>query len=449
MLVISFLITFTSCGGSNTVSLHDFDELVNTGLIIGPKNSPEVNINKLKIGPRGWVFGSTEENGYMFILDPETRKFVQWNAGRTTVPKGRQYEGDITDFAVWEENDTLVILACQAYPAEIYRYDIPIPSSGQLPEIPTGTKRLVYRNDQAFRIKSIEKSTSRDGTPMILAGEYGNQAELLHSEDGRFTWTPIDYLARVQGLDGDKHKQALTSYAAVSVIAHIDGTWIISLYHAFLLSDESPWTSGYVHNINGILTSTDDGETWRIAQVQQNSRLPNELKQKAQKDRNANLLHPNFYGLVGEFAQTLTQSPDGRLIFGTAFDNVAEIGYGGRILLSDDGGKTWRESRWISEFTDIHPRALNNGIVLVGTTTQVNSLPHGWDASRGDVWLSKDNGETFTFLYRVIEAEGHSRIRKVPLYYTGVSAIVSTDREVLLGTVNESKHAELFILTRQ
>jgi hypothetical protein len=54
-----------------------------------------VNLDQIVIGPQGWLYGNTEENGWMFIIDPETLQLVQWNAGRQPDNKtGEIFEGD-------------------------------------------------------------------------------------------------------------------------------------------------------------------------------------------------------------------------------------------------------------------------------------------------------------------------------------------------------------------
>lgn len=422
----------------------NFGQLDKVDIIIDQEDLSEVNINKLKLGPMDLIFGSTEENGWMFIVDSENLEVVSWNAGRTKPLLGQLFEGDITDFVVWEEDGNLIILACQAYPAEIYRYVIAISKPG-LPDVTNLQGELVYQNIQWERVMAIERGGLDTTSKMIVAGSYKN-AELIKSLDGGLSWNAINYFDGDSHLDSNRHKDKLTRGAAFSSIHYINDTWFAFLYHAFLLESESPWDFGYRHFVNGILYSQDGGTTWKLAEVEKNSYLPESFLREIENYKEANYLHPKLYGLVGEVAESLVGLRGGRLIINTGPDNFLEKPFGGRVLVSNDNGETWQETFNFQKYTDLTLALFKNDFVLAGTMTKGYSTDLNFMAS-GEIWISNDGGNRFSFLKRVIETNKGSSFRgSNGLYVAGVSAIASTENGLFIGTVNEGEKAELFYL---
>lgn len=404
--------------------------------MIGPIDAPEPNINKLVLGPREWIYGSTEENGWLFIFDPATQEYVQWNAGRTTVPEGKLFEGDITDFVVWEEGGKLLIFACQAYPAEIYRYEIPLPTSG-LPDPNAGIVEKVYENPEWGRVMSIARGSTIDGQVILLAGSQ-LKGELIRSNDQGLTWEPIRYL--------DDHHEAMKTWATTLSGLHFfrdPDTWMIFTRQAFLLDVETPWTNGLRHTINTVLVSYDGSQTWHFAQIAPNPRIPADFQAIIDADKTLGRLHPNLYGLVGENVGQWTRLGNGDLVATTTMSNYPEYPYGGRVLVSENAGQRWDEMSYFQEATDLSIAALphRSQTLLAGTMTKMKTPPNGM--ATGDLYLSQNGGRTWTFLYRVVSTDKPSAFRR-DIYVAGISAIVATPHGVLVGTVNEGEHGVLF-----
>jgi hypothetical protein len=274
-----------------------FHLLQKTPILVGPAGQPEPNINRLKVGPRGWVYGSTEENGWLFIIDPATLAYVQWNGGRTSPLPDARFEGDITDFVVWEESGKLVILACQATPAEIYRYDIPLPASG-LPNPVTAMVQRVYSNPTWGRVMSIAAGRSSTGRLLLLAGSQ-LRGELIRSDDRGYTWRPVSYTGAA-GDDLDSSYDSKKTWAATIAEIHFyvnPDTWIFYTRNEFLLAAEEPWHTGYRHTINMIATSRDGAATWQIADIPRNSRVQAPLADTITDDIESGRLLPDSMGL--------------------------------------------------------------------------------------------------------------------------------------------------------
>ena len=409
----------------------------------------------MKTGPRGWIFGNTEENGWMFILDPSTMQRVIWNAGRTAPKSGARFEGDITDFVVWEEKDNsgqpdrMVILACQAYPAEIYRYDVTLPTHG-LPDMAAQNAQRVYANSTWKRVMSIESGLSASGERMILAGANG-KPELIRSVDDGITWLLSSIFDGGSDLDSTRHADKLTSVINFAQIRYISdtNTWFLLLRNAFLLESESPWPQalGYRHTVNGVLYSNDFGVTWKVAKVAPDATMPTAVQQSVDADKAANRLHPNLYGMVGEAGQSLIEMDSGRLVMSTSIANTPEDSFGGRILFSDDGGQTWNEKYHFTDFRDIEIISLGGNTLLAGTATKSPTLPPGGMAF-GDVRISYDGGASFSLLTRVVESNQPSKVR-ADYYVTGVASMVATAQSVFIGTVDESGYAQVFTFQRR
>lgn len=444
ILCVWLAITHCSDSSAQTGAIpHFLGSLKRWDIVIGNPNRREVNINKLRVGPRGWVYGSTEENGYLFIVDPVTRAHVVWNAGSQTPRPPLNFEGDITDFLVWEEQGRLIILATHAFPARIYRYDVAIPAVG-LPRIQPDDGVLVYENPRWLRVMSIETGIWSTGNPTILAGSI-SWAELIRSDDGGITWVPVDYLKGMDVDDARLYRNGLTDSSTIAEIQFINGTWILNLYLLFFLKSELTEARPYYHFINGLLVSHDGGESWRLSSVEPNRRLSATLEAAIDADRALARLPSIVYGLVGDGVQSIVRLSNGWLLAGTAMSNTPESPFGGRILESRDNGDTWSEVNYLPDVTDVRLLSLPGDIVLAGTVTQKSEIPIGAKAT-GEVWISRDGGHSFNLFATVVEADAPSTFRSPTVWYTGVASMVATQYEVFLGTVNEATYAELFSL---
>lgn len=416
--------------------------LIDFEITIGDKNDPEVNINNMKIGPKGFVWGSTEENGYLFVIDPSTLEFVSWDEGRTELKLGNLSKRDITDFVVWKEKDHWIILVCQAYPAEIYRIRIPIERK-ELPN-PSGLSReLVYSNPDWYRVMSIAVGTSSDGKKMIMAGSYGN-AELIVSIDGGTSWEGIDYFSSNPQFTGYRIKDKLTRAASISEIDYVNNTWFVFMYHSFLLSDEYPWEAGYRHFVNGLMLSKDGGNTWELAKIPINSNLETSLYNSIRIDVENDYLPEEFYGLVGEVGQSLVEAKRGVLYISTGMDNYPKIPFGGRILKSLDGGSSWKETYHFIDFTDIVLEVDKNHL-LAGTSSKRIDL--NGDIATGEFWVSCDQGDSFYMQKILVSSAGNSTIRD-GVIVVGVSSLVSVRQGVFIGTVDESESGKILFLQK-
>ncbi len=425
--------------GCCSLSDKEYKDVMNLDLEIGDHDDFELNYGNLRIGPRGLIWGSTEENGFIFVIDPKKLTHVAWDEGRRSALANTDYAGDITDFIVFEENGNWIILACQAYPAEIYKITVPI-EGRNLPDPNKISRKLVYSNSEWDRVMSIEVGTSATGERLILAGSYKN-AELILSTDSGESWKSINYFSSNQQTANLRNQ--LSRASSISEIDYINGDWYIFLYHAFLLEGEKPWESGYRHFINGLLISRDDGKTWEIANIPGNVSFSSEITQLILEDRRINNLPEGFYGLVGEVGQSLVIMDRDILYFSTGIDNDPQKPFGGRVLKSVDRGRTWYEVFSFTEFADIQLAVDNWGNLIAGSASKAIFGPDV--VGTGEIWISMDGGESFKYVTTIVENNLESRLRD-SVIVVGVSSIVSTKNGLFIATVDEGFKGELFLL---
>jgi hypothetical protein len=150
---------------------------------------------------------------------------------------------------------------------------------------------------------------------------------------------------------------------------------------------------------------------------------------------------------VGENATNLVRLRSGSLIAATALDNYPAPPFGGRILSSADNGLRWVETAYFPQFTDVSLAPVGGmpTMVLAGTMTKLQNPPDG--VAIGNLYSSNDSAQTWTFLTQVVSSSVPSAFRR-NMYVCGVSAMVSVPQGVLIGTVNEGEHAEIYFLPR-
>ena len=432
--------TYQDPGGPCESNILEVAQAKRLDLVLGTSDVPEINIDDLKIGPRGWMFGVTEENGYIFVFDPQTGDSHVWNAGRQSPVTDRPFEGDITDLDVWEEDGALIIVAAHALPAEIYRYQISLPAKG-LPPIGPEHGRLVYRNDDWARVGAVARGRSVDGHDLLIAGSI-NKGGLIRSYDGGSSWEPLSYVDRIEDVEASHLEIIPNKYSSFHEIYFHDGTWFVLTDRFAPLSVEAD-QGKYKHFTNGILVSRDGAESWSLAKVEGNDRLPQHLRDAVNQDREANLLPTNLFGLVGEKARRLTVLADGRLLLSTAMSNLPHEGLGGRLLISNDGGATWGELFHFPNYRAVTTSVLPDGGLIVGTSTKTRELQRG-EVATGELWLSRNQGDSFEFCQRLVTSDQPSPFEDNPYWIVGVSALAVTEEYVVAGTVSEGEHAELF-----
>ncbi|HOS91888.1 MAG TPA: sialidase family protein [Armatimonadota bacterium] len=420
---------------------------IRTAIAIGPAGSPEPNLTSLIAGPRGLVFGCTEENGWIVILDPITGRSMQWNAGHTSpTPTSGAYEGDITDLTAWEESGRIVIIACQAYPAAIYRYsflvDASATGSAALPEPGDISGECVYENPEWARIHSVARSAA---SGLLLAGSHHGEGAIVASRDGGFTWEILDYMSTVPGLNVDGLKAVEHSAWSVSGLHWIDGTWFACLFNSFVLEAEIGLSGTQRHYANAVFYSRDEGASWALSTVTRTSPLPDTVQAAVDQDRAKGRLPEPFYGLINERMQSLVRGTNGRLYATTTFDYTTDLSGGGRVYASADGGTTWTETARLEGFTDANIIALPNGLLVAGTMTKLEELPTSQAAATADLWVSDDNGQSFSHFATVASTTSKSTIHP-GFYVIGVASMAYASGHLVVGTVNESAGGSAEIL---
>lgn len=412
-------------------------------LQLGSPEEPEVNIDELKVGPRGWIFGATEENGYMFIINPISRETVVWNAGRLQPTTDRPFEGDITDFAVWEESGRLIIVAAHAHPAEIYRYDVPIPSTG-LPKVRPDNGAVVFHSDRWARVGSVTKGHSSTGREILLAGSI-TRGELIRSNDGGFSWVPVDFVSTTKEFnEAGETPHFPNKYSSLHKIYFINGTWFIfTRGFAPLASEKGQRTRK--HFVNGVLYSTDGAESWQLGRVEENGKIPLAFRKSIDRERKAKRLPAALYGLVGEAADDLAEVGS-QLILTTAMDTISEPSYGGRLLQSLDRGATWNEIYHFPDFRDITLQPISGDTLAVGSVTKVKGNRPSSGSASGRIFLSNNGGRPFQRCPVVISSTEPSKHRPGPYWVAGIHAMAFSRDTLAIGTVNEGEAAELIIM---
>jgi len=408
---------------------------------LGRAELPEVNVDDLKVGPRGWIIGATEENGYMFIYDPATGDTHTWNAGQLKPTVRENDEGDITDFCSWEDKGKLIILAAQGQPAEIYRYEIEIPESG-LPQICADHGRKVYENPRWARVASVTRGIGSSGTPIVLAGST-NRGELIRSDDDGRTWRQIDFLANTEGVEPAHRTLIPNRYSTISEIYFEKGTWFLMLSRFGYLEAEA--TIGkYKHFLNGVLYSVDGAETWKWATIEPNSLMPKELREMVERDRSSRRLPKGIYVLVGERACRLTVTSSGRLLMTTSMNNIPDSGFGGRVLFSDNGGRSWKNLYHFDKHRSVTILEFAPGSLLVGTSDKT-FCPDESGFAHGDLYISADGGRTFSFCHRLVSSNKPSRYETEPFFIVGALALARSGCFVGIGTVSEGDVGQFYI----
>lgn len=438
--LLSLVVATSGCGsGQNQPPAGDrLGTPVRTAIRVGPAGSPEPNLTSLIAGPRGLVFGCTEENGWIVILDPVTGRSMQWNAGHTSpTPASGAYEGDITDLTAWEESGRVVIIACQAYPAAIYRYafavDASATGSAALPDPGDITGECVYENPDWARIHSVARSAA---SGLLLAGSHHGEGAIVASRDGGVTWEVLDYMSTVPGLDVDALRAVEHSAWSVSGLHWIDGTWFACLFNSFVLEAEIGLSGTQRHYANAVFCSRDEGASWALSTVTRTSPLPDAVQAAVDQDRAKNRLPDPFYGLINERMQSLVRGADGRLYGTTTFDYTTDLSGGGRVYSSADGGTTWTETARLEGFTDANIIALPNGLLVAGTMTKLGELPVGQSSATADLWLSDDGGQSFQHFATVASTTSKSTIHP-GLYVIGVASMAYSAGYLVVGTVDE------------
>jgi len=412
---------------------------VRTAIAVGPAGAPEPNLTSLIAGPRGLVFGCTEENGWIVILDPVTGESMQWNAGHTSpTPTSGAYEGDITDVTAWEESGRIVVVASQAYPAAIYRYSFLVngaaTGSAALPDPGDITGECVYENPDWARIHSVARSAA---SGLLLAGSHHGEGAIVASSDGGITWGVLDYMATVPGLDVDALRAVEHSAWSVSGLYWIDGTWFACLFNSFVLEAEVGLSGTQRHYANAVFYSRDEGASWALSTVTRTSPLPEMVQAAVDQDRVQNRLPEQFYGLINERLQSLVRGTDGRLYGTTTFDYTTDLSGGGRIYSSADQGATWTETSLLEGFTDANIIALPNGLLVAGTMTKLDELPVGRPSAAADLWLSDDGGQSFEHFATVASTTSKSAIHP-GMYVIGVASMAYSSGYLVVGTVDEA-----------
>ncbi len=434
-LVVLFIL-FVWAGSKNCQGA----EVTQLDILLQVDGHIDVNINEMKFIPKlNRIVGSTEENGFIFFINPENDQYQVFDLGRKVkdLKIEQKFAGDITDFIYYSVGNTQYLYVLQAYPAELYRYELKLLESGL---VQVANEKLIYTNDSYARFMAADSNNN-----ILVIGTYKN-ASILICDLYTFEIKEIKLSLIFSQIFGIKNRDIFqdriySSGIDASSFADVyfdqsTQTWFFSTYHTFVPDKKIPWRSGTVNFINCVIY-TKDFITFHLSEIKRNEKPFKETSEQL------NLSSPSLFleqkWLYGEVAQTFVRLGK-KLYFVTGMDNEPRPPFGGTIYVSEDDGEAFNILKKLPvNFSDAHLYSGGNWLGVLLMTKQM--YQEGVEA-KGAIIIADENGDGE--LLDIFKTSVKPVLRGGKIQVAGVSTMADYNNWIYLGTVDESSSAKIF-----